>query len=56
MKGMLPPFDEYGNLPAGLHEASIEEIVGRFGHGSAEREVEARELAELVIWARQHGA
>ena len=36
--------------------ASIEEIVGRFGHGSAEREVEARELVELVVWARQHGA
>jgi hypothetical protein len=41
---MLPPFDESGNLPRGVHRASIEEIVDRFGHGSPEREVEIREL------------
>ena len=45
---MLPPFDEYGNLPPGIHSASLEEIVDRFGRGSVEREVEMRELAELV--------
>ena len=28
---MLPAFDENGNLPAGVHEASWDEIVERFG-------------------------
>ena len=52
---MVPSFDEYGNLPPGIHSASLEEVVERFGHGSVEREVEVRELVELVGWARQHG-
>jgi hypothetical protein len=51
---MLPPFDESGNLPRGIHRASVEEVVGRFGHGSTEREVEIRELIELIAWAKQH--
>jgi len=33
----------------------MEEIVERFGHGSPEREVEARELTEFVAWAKQNG-
>ena len=52
---MLPPFDEFGNLPRGIHPASVEEIVDRFGHGSPEREVEIRELVELIAWAKQYG-
>ena len=52
---MLPPFDEYGNLPPGIHSASLNEIADHFGHGSVEREVEIRELMELIGWARQHG-
>lgn len=50
----LPPFDQSGNLPRGIHRASLEEIVDRFGHGSPEREVEIRELMELIAWAKQH--
>jgi hypothetical protein len=51
---MLPRFDEHGNLPPGIHLASVEEVVERFGSGSAEREVEIRELVELIDWARRH--
>ena len=51
---MLPPFDEYGNLPPGIHRASVGEIVDRFGGGSAEREVEIRELVEFIDWAKRH--
>ena len=51
---MLPPFDGSGNLPRGVHQASIEEFADRFGHGSPEREVEIRELMELIAWAKQH--
>lgn len=28
---MLPPFDESGNLPPGVHEASWDEIAARYG-------------------------
>ncbi len=34
--------------------ASVEEVVDRFGHASVERQVEARELVELIDWARDH--
>ena len=45
---MLPPFDDYGNLPPGIHPATIDEVIERFGTGSPEREVEAAELADFV--------
>ena len=51
----LPPFDQSGNLPRGIHRASIEEIVDRFGHGSPEREVEIRELVDFIAWAKRNG-
>lgn len=52
---MLPAFDQHGNLPPGIHSASIESLVERFGSGSPEREVEIRELLEFIDWARTHG-
>ncbi len=55
MGHMLPPFDEHGNLPPGIHRTSVDVLVARFGSGSAEREVEIRELLELIDWARTHG-
>lgn len=50
---MIPDFDDEGNLPSGIHRATIEEVEQRFGGGSPEREVEIRELVEFVAWARQ---
>lgn len=50
---MLPAFNEFGYLPPGIHIATIEEIVARFGTGSPEREVETLELTSFVDWARQ---
>jgi len=52
---MLPAFDEFGNLPPGIHRATIEEVVQQFGAGSPERDVEARELVQFVEWARRGG-
>lgn len=35
---MIPAFDEAtGNLPPGIHDASWEEIVDRFGHNATRR-------------------
>jgi len=53
---MLPPFDENGNLPPGIHRATYEEIAERFGTGSEEREVEIKELSRFIESARSVGA
>jgi hypothetical protein len=50
---MLPDFDENGNLPPGIHRATIEEVAARFGQGSDERRVETKELIRFVDWARR---
>ena len=52
---MIPPFDGHGNLPPGIHRGEIRELADRFGVGSPEREVETKELIQLVGWARQAG-
>lgn len=31
-KGMIPEFNESGNLPEGVHLASMEELIARFGY------------------------
>ena len=49
---MLPPFDEFGYLPFGIHVCSIEELVARFGSGSPERDVQTQELLEFLAWVR----
>ena len=52
---MLPPFDEFGYLPPGIHPCGVEELIAKFGHGSPEREVEAQELLDFFAWARKAG-
>jgi hypothetical protein len=49
---MIPAFDDYGNLPTGIHRATIEEIRVRFGDGSPEREAQMAELIDFVNWCR----
>jgi hypothetical protein len=34
----LPPFDTQGELPAGIHQATMDEVITRFGTGTAQRE------------------
>jgi hypothetical protein len=45
---MLPDFDENGYLPQGIHRSTLDDVVVRFGHGSAEKETETQELLEFV--------
>ena len=52
---MLPPFDDFGNLPAGIHSCTVEELVSRFGSGSEERETEINELLHFIDAARKAG-
>lgn len=52
---MLPPFDDVGNLPSGIHACSVEELVERFGSGSEEREAEISELFHFIEAAKKAG-
>ena len=52
---MLPAFDEFGNLPAGIHRCSIAELVARFGSGSEERQAEISELLHFIEAAKTAG-
>ncbi len=44
---MLPPFEDLGDLPLGIHAAKIDELLARFGTGSIQREVLAPRLERI---------
>ena len=52
---MIPPFDEHGYLPPGIHPATLEEIDARFGRESELRRVQMDSLRWLVDLARRAG-
>ena len=52
---MLPPFDDVGNLPPGIHSCSVPELITRLGSGSEEREAEISELVQFIEAARTAG-
>ena len=52
---MLPAFDDYGNLPPGIHPCTVTELVARFGTGSEEREAEISELMHFIEAAKTAG-
>ena len=52
---MLPAFDDFGNLPPGIHGCPVAELVARFGSGSEEREAEIRELLHFIELAKAAG-
>ena len=53
---MLPPVDETGSLPPGVHPAALEEIEERFGRGSELRRVQMESVRWLVDLAVRAGA
>ena len=53
---MIPPYNDNGYLPQGIHPANLEEIAARFGTGSELREVQMESLRWLVDLARRVGA
>jgi len=50
---MIPPFDENGYLPPGVHPASLDEIRERFGNEPELRRVQMESLEWLVNLARR---
>jgi hypothetical protein len=51
----LPEFNEFGDLPEGVHSASLPEIVARFGTGSNQREAVTRQLRRIFQLAISTG-
>ena len=52
---MIPAFNEYGYLPAGLHGATLDEIAARFGQQTELRRVQMESLRWLVGVAQRAG-
>jgi len=52
---MLPPFNEAGDLPPGLHKSSLEQVLSRFGAGSAARRKVALRLERIHRLAKATG-
>ena len=51
----LPYFDNAGDMPAGLHRATIDEVLVRFGSGSPQRQAVAARLLRIYRAARETG-
>ena len=51
----LPEFDGRGDLPVGVHPASLEEVYARFGQGTSQRQFVTSRLAHIYQLARQTG-
>lgn len=52
---MIPPFNEHGYLPSGIHSATIDEVAARFGRESEVCRVQMESLHWLVHVARRAG-
>ncbi|MBI3468129.1 MAG: hypothetical protein HY000_34415 [Planctomycetes bacterium] len=52
---MIPPFNEEGYLPPGVHLATLEEVAERFGTGSEDREAQIDALRRAVKLAKRIG-
>ena len=52
---MIPPFDDHGYLPPGVHPATLDEVEARFGRESELRRVQMQSLRWLVNLARRAG-
>ena len=52
---MLPDFDGEGNLPAGIHPATEEEVFSRFATTSARRQWLGEQLRSILTLAKSTG-
>jgi hypothetical protein len=52
---VIPPFDDHGYLPPGVHPATLDEVAARFGQGSELRRVQMESLRWLIDAARRAG-
>lgn len=50
-----PDFNGDGDLPVGIHQATLAEVTQHFGRGSLRREMVARRLERIYRFARSTG-
>lgn len=51
----LPAFDGRGDLPAGVHRATLAEVIARFGQGTSQRELVTARLVHIYELTRATG-
>ena len=51
----LPELDSHGDLPIGVHRASLDEVLARFGHGMSQRELVTARLVRVYELANGTG-
>jgi hypothetical protein len=50
-----PDFDDNGDLPPGIHQATLAEVIEHFGRGTPQRRVMARRLERIYTLAAETG-
>src|SRR5215210_4813201 len=50
-----PEFDSNGDLPVGIHQATLADVIEHFGGGSLQRRIVARRLARIYDLASSTG-
>jgi hypothetical protein len=50
-----PPFDANGDMPAGVYQATLDEVLQHFGTGTLRRQLMARRLEQIYHLARGTG-
>lgn len=50
-----PEFNDNGDLPVGIHRASLDEVIDHFGRGSLQRTKVAQRLQRIYSLANQTG-
>jgi hypothetical protein len=51
----IPAFNNQGDLPPGVFEAELAEVIARFGHGAAERQAATASLVRIHDLAKGTG-
>ena len=51
----MSPFNEQGDLPSGVHQAMLAEVLERFGHGAPQRVIVTERLQRVIALAQGTG-
>ena len=51
----LPEFDQFGDLPVGVHPATLAEVLERFGHSTPQRQLVTGRLRRIYQLAQNTG-
>jgi hypothetical protein len=52
---LIPELNELGYLPPGVHAASLDEVIARFGVGTEQRQAQGESLRWLLPISRLAG-